>query len=219
MFHKIPLRLMAGMLLVSLLFSQVLGASAQSSSDSEPTEATAQQQVFLPLVAAGYDASANAEEVKASTLYANYKIVAVQSGKCLDVYNALLQDQAPIILYTCHSGYNQKWTPFSQSLGPSPSRAINIAPFNLLFVWHSQKCMDIVGGSLADQAVVQQYTCHGGPNQQWYLIPFGSSGNHLIVSRNSGKCLDVAGGSLADYARIQQYRCHGGLNQQFRLQL
>ena len=34
---------------------------------------------------------------------------------------------------------------------------------------NSGKCLDVVGASTADQANVQQFTCHGGNNQKWRL--------------------------------------------------
>jgi hypothetical protein len=32
---------------------------------------------------------------------------------------------------------------------------------------HSGKCLDVRDVSLADGARIQQWTCHGGANQQW----------------------------------------------------
>ena len=32
-------------------------------------------------------------------------------------------------------------------------------------------CMDVYGVSKEDGAWVTQYTCHGGPNQKWRLVP------------------------------------------------
>jgi hypothetical protein len=93
----------------------------------------------------------------------------------------------------------------------------------------SGKCLDVVGGSTADGANVQQYTPHGGGNQRWLLRPLGAAPAlpisplpwmyYAIVADHSGKCLDVADGSTADGANVQQYRYHGGRNQRWRLQL
>ncbi|MGH9667682.1 MAG: RICIN domain-containing protein, partial [Bryobacteraceae bacterium] len=40
-------------------------------------------------------------------------------------------------------------------------------------VEHSGKCLDVAGGptSTADGAHLQQWTCSGGDNQKWQLIP------------------------------------------------
>lgn len=85
----------------------------------------------------------------------------------------------------------------------------------------SNKCLDVAGASLADQANVQQYSCHGGQNQQWVFKPMGYlekvAPDYSIINAYSGKCLDVAGASLADGANVQQYACHGGDNQIWKL--
>ena len=83
---------------------------------------------------------------------------------------------------------------------------------------HSQKCLDVNGGSLDDGASILQWQCHGGQNQQWRL-EVAAEGYSRIVSRASGKCLDVNGGSLDDGASILQWQCHGGQNQQWRLEV
>src|SRR5689334_11888501 len=38
-----------------------------------------------------------------------YELVAMHSGKCLDVDHALQDDFTRIIQYTCHGGENQHW--------------------------------------------------------------------------------------------------------------
>jgi Astacin (Peptidase family M12A)/Ricin-type beta-trefoil lectin domain-like len=80
---------------------------------------------------------------------------------------------------------------------------------------HSNRCLDVAGGSRADQAVVQQFACHGGPNQLWRLEP-AANNHYTIVSQNSGKCLDVPGASRQDGIFVQQFTCHGGANQLWR---
>jgi len=80
---------------------------------------------------------------------------------------------------------------------------------------HSGKCLDVYGGSVADGAAVIQWTCHGGPNQQWSLRPYLDA--YQVVAGHSGKCLDVYGGSVADGTAVIQWTCHGGANQQWSL--
>ncbi|MCP5417087.1 MAG: RICIN domain-containing protein [Chromatiaceae bacterium] len=60
-------------------------------------------------------------------------------------------------------------------------------------VSHSGKCLDVSGVSYADGAKVHQWSCHGGDNQKWSLIPH-ASGAYQLKAKHSGKCLD---GSLA----------------------
>ncbi|TKB79581.1 MAG: hypothetical protein E8D45_03900 [Nitrospira sp.] len=81
---------------------------------------------------------------------------------------------------------------------------------------NSGKCFDNAGGVKNDGANLQQFTCHGGLNQQWELKAV--TGNMVeIVNKNSGKCLDVAGGSKNDGANVQQFGCHGGSNQRWTM--
>ncbi|WP_437995713.1 RICIN domain-containing protein [Sorangium sp. So ce185] len=79
---------------------------------------------------------------------------------------------------------------------------------------HSGKCLDVNGASTADGAVVHQWTCNGGSNQEWLLQSAGG-GYYRVVARHSGKCLDVVSGSTADGAAVKQYTCNGGSNQQW----
>ncbi len=142
---------------------------------------------------------------------APYQIIAVHSGKCLDVIDASLEDNAIVQQFTCHDGDNQKWTVVSPR---------NARPnFNSLIARHSHKCLDIAGESMENGAVIQQYTCHFNENQQWRLWRARSSDNYVIQSRSSGKCLDIADSSEDDHAAVQQFTCHGRTNQQFRLEL
>jgi hypothetical protein len=71
---------------------------------------------------------------------------------------------------------------------------------------NSGKCLDVPDASTADQAPIQQYTCHDGNNQRWLLQQIQGQ-EYKIVNKNSGKCLDVPDASTADQAPIQQYTC------------
>ena len=99
----------------------------------------------------------------------------------------------------------------------SPTWRPATSRFDTFVASHSQKCLDVNGGSLDDGASIIQWQCHGGGNQQWRLEVAGD-GYSRIVSRHSGKCLDVNGGSRDDGASIIQWQCHGGANQQWRLE-
>ena len=62
-----------------------------------------------------------------------------------------------------------------------------------------------------------QWTCHGGPNQQWRLEPAGG-GAFRIIARHSGQALDVFGALLDDVTPIIQWPVHGGDNQAWTLE-
>ncbi|MEV5887571.1 RICIN domain-containing protein [Streptomyces sp. NPDC052020] len=59
----------------------------------------------------------------------------------------------------------------------------------------------MAGGSKADGAVVQMYTCNGGAHQEWRIE------GDALVNVNSGKCLDVKGAGTANGTVIEQWTC------------
>lgn len=63
------------------------------------------------------------------------------------------------------------------------------------------KCVDVSGGSTADGAKIQLWTCNNGANQQWTV-----NGNTL---RAFSKCMTVAGGSTANGTPVQLFTCNG----------
>jgi hypothetical protein len=78
---------------------------------------------------------------------------------------------------------------------------------------YSALCLDIPGFNKTQGTKLQQWSCNGGDNQKWRVIPSG--GGYAIVSVNSNMCLDVPGYSNAAGAIIQQWPCNGGTNQQW----
>ncbi|WP_433368707.1 ricin-type beta-trefoil lectin domain protein [Streptosporangium sp. CA-115845] len=70
------------------------------------------------------------------------------------------------------------------------------------------KCVDVAGGSSADGAAVQLYTCNGTAAQQWTRPGDGTL-------RALGKCLDVVDNGTANGSRLQLWTCFGGPNQQW----
>lgn len=87
---------------------------------------------------------------------------------------------------------------------------------------HSMKCMGVVGGSMADNALVQQTTCINNDNaQRWVAMPIQNNPangdpRYVIMNVQSGKCLDRPWGNVANNTVLQQYTCHGLTPQQFR---
>lgn len=79
---------------------------------------------------------------------------------------------------------------------------------------HSGKCLDVTGGSVGNGALVIQWDCHNGDNQQWKFIPI-SAGYYKIIAKHSGKALDVFGGvfSAANGVVVEQWDYNGSANQ------
>lgn len=72
-----------------------------------------------------------------------------------------------------------------------------------LIARHSGKCLDVAQISKAPDAPLQQWTCWGGPNQQWMLTPTGG-GAYRMTSINSGMAVRVWNSSPVDGAPIRQ---------------
>ncbi|WP_280700056.1 RICIN domain-containing protein [Kitasatospora sp. GP82] len=77
------------------------------------------------------------------------------------------------------------------------------------------KCLDVKGRSPADGTPIIQYTCDGGFNQRFRILPVGDG--KYEIRTFADKCLDVKGRSPADGTPIIQYTCDGGFNQRFTI--
>ncbi|WP_214107497.1 RICIN domain-containing protein [Acrocarpospora catenulata] len=84
---------------------------------------------------------------------------------------------------------------------------------------NSGKCLDVVNGSRANGARIQQWTCSGNSQQKWYIRSTGHPSGELytIVSAHSGACLDLRDSNPGNGAVVQQWTCSGGYNQQWWL--
>ena len=80
-----------------------------------------------------------------------------------------------------------------------------------LIGYQSLSCLDIPGGSQADETLVQLWGCNGGSNQEWTLQPNGT------IEVYGGKCLDALRQGTQPGAVVGIYGCNGGGNQQWHL--
>jgi GH43 family beta-xylosidase len=81
---------------------------------------------------------------------------------------------------------------------------------------NSGKCLEVAGGSTADGANIQQWTCNGGANQRWRLEDLADDTSRL-VNIGTGKAADVANCGTADGADIRQWTWLNNTCQRFRL--
>lgn len=86
------------------------------------------------------------------------RIMAVHSGKVLDVESSSLTDGARIIQYSSHGGNNQQFS----------LRAVG--SYYQIVCRQSGKVLDVNGYSTSNGAQIQQWTSHGGDNQLFELI-------------------------------------------------
>jgi glucose/arabinose dehydrogenase len=123
-------------------------------------------------------------------------LVAVDSGRCLDVIGQSQADKAGVNIYDCNGQANQAWT-FTSS--------------GELRVYDTPKCLDVAGQATTAPAVVQIYSCTGGANQHWRLNADGS-----ITGVQSGLCLDVTAAGTANSTVVGMWTCNGQDNQKWR---
>jgi uncharacterized protein (DUF1800 family) len=141
----------------------------------------------------------------AEPLSGYYQLVALHSGKCLDVSGASRDDLAPAIQSGCTAGEDQQWLLEQTADG-----------YYRITAKHSGKVLEVSGASLDDAAPVVQDAGDGSESQQWWLEPLGDD-YYRLLARHSGKALDVSGASLEDGAPVIQYSRHGGPNQEWLL--
>ncbi|WP_370949001.1 RICIN domain-containing protein [Amycolatopsis sp. cg5] len=83
------------------------------------------------------------------------------SGKCLDIDNASVENQALALQFTCHYGQNQQWEFTTDPSG---------APYALRGV-QSAKVLDARAHGTANATLVQLFADKAETNQRWTLIP------------------------------------------------
>ncbi len=89
------------------------------------------------------------------------RLVNTNSGKCVDVAFSGTGDGTNIQLWDCNGTNAQAFYP--QDMGGGYVSLVNV---------NSNKCVDVAdSGGSADGVNVQQFTCHGGDNQQWSIEP------------------------------------------------
>jgi hypothetical protein len=123
------------------------------------------------------------------------RLVAIGSGRCLDVSAASQVNGAKLVIWDCNGGANQQWTRLSNG-------ALRV---------YGTKCLDVPGHSTTPGTAVVIWTCNGGANQQWR-----TSSDGTIVGVESGLCLDVSRAFTANGSRVATWTCTGADNQRWR---
>jgi hypothetical protein len=165
-------------------------------------------------------------------------ITNVNSGKCLDVENGSMNDNANVQQFMCLGQTNQKWYIRNNLLHSAKGRPFDSTPLRwfdfILFADHSGKCLDIEAAGSSTN--VQQYRFWPGPfsiqrgeapNQWWYLVPAPGGDSYYIINNRDwhhrrdeesiNLALDVENASPEDNANVQVYPFHGGTNQMWRI--
>lgn len=139
---------------------------------------TAQKWRFIP---AGTQMVANGDY---------YITTALDSGMCLNVQGASMNDEANVEIARKKGQDSQIFTVTYLNNG-----------FYKILNKHSGKSLDVYIGNAVRGTNVQQYGYHGGLPQQW-TIRSAENGTFYIQPRCSGHYVDVANGSTADGTNV-----------------
>jgi hypothetical protein len=91
---------------------------------------------------------------------------------------------------------------------PSVAVAEDTGPW-AIGIYEFPKCLEVEGGSTANSAQVQLWSCDETKSHRtWYMQEVQSGWWH-IKNTKSGKCLNVQGASKKDSAKVIQYTCQG----------
>jgi hypothetical protein len=117
-------------------------------------------------------------------------------GKCIDIRTSGTTDGVPAQQYTCNNTAAQSFSAeyvrgFTAAPGVASGNDVQVRLVNN----NSQRCLEVASSSSASGALVQQWTCHGGNNQNFYVRPvFDTAG-----LQDAGWSMNEAGGTtLAD---------------------
>ncbi|OIJ63602.1 hypothetical protein WN71_032780 [Streptomyces mangrovisoli] len=137
--------------------------------------------------------------------YRGQWIMALHSGKVMDVRGGSVDDGAQGVQFSPGVGDNQRF--LVESVGDGYVR---------LVAAHSGKVLDVAGGSQDNGAQLVQWPWSGGDNQRFQIIPV-SDGYSRIVAKHSGKVLDVQYSSVDDSVSVVQWDWNLGANQRWKL--
>ena len=146
--------------------------------------------------------------------------VSTTDGKLYGVVKSVTSSNRRAVLFRVASPGFQYWIEGIRNLILVRNDFRTEGPFTIDYqpqAGNAQRmCLDVPSSSPFNRAPIQQYPCHGGDNQRWYLDHRASDpGNPRLVSASSGRCIDIPNASSAPGERLQQSLCHDGNNQKF----
>ncbi|MES2375032.1 MAG: RICIN domain-containing protein [Bacteroidota bacterium] len=138
----------------------------------------------------------------------NYKILNVNSGKAVVVYNAVTTNGGNVVQwdYTSVPATNDEWT-LSQ---------IGTSGYYKILNRNSGKALAVYNASTANGADLVQWDYTSAPsyNDEWALISVGS-GKYKLINRSTGMCASIQGASLTNGAQVEQWDYLGQTSEQF----
>ncbi|MFI5734777.1 RICIN domain-containing protein [Kribbella sp. NPDC051587] len=151
-----------------------------------------------------------------------YELVNRNSGKCLNVSGASVDNLAKYIQYQCLPVDLNARFQIAQIAGTDQYA---LKPMHTATGEGPLKCADMDNWSMQDGGQLIQWPCGNGngeatANQQFTLSYVDGASYDTVVQlklAHSGKCLSIIDASPADYAPVQQETCGQGSNQQWIL--
>jgi len=185
---------------------------------------------FSPYIAAGHDPHAtagNAYELDTRSNFThplfgpaptapiangNYKILNINSGKAVVVYNAVTTNGGNVVQwdYTSVPASNDEWT----------LTQIGTTGYYKILNRNSGKAMLVAANGATNGTDIKQwdYTSGALRDDEWALFPVGTYGGltkYKIVNRCTGLCASIQGGSTANGAQVEQWDYLGQANEEF----
>jgi hypothetical protein len=146
--------------------------------------------------------------VEACVLNRNTNIMRGNRWSPITLVLAMLVAVASMVTVNATPAAAAPSTPYPQHRGDE------IGPYYLKN-YHSGRCIDVPGGSMADYVKLDQWTCVNQTNVRWKLRWAGwvcarerCAVSFYIVNTHSGKCIIVPGASRANGTQLIQYPCH-----------
>ncbi|MGW7378160.1 glycoside hydrolase family 47 protein [Streptomyces sp. NPDC054794] len=129
-----------------------------------------------------------------------FRLLNRATGRAMDVSGASTSDGGAVIVWTAHSGANQRWI------------ATTSGGYTKLTSLNSGKVLEVPRSSTADGTALNQWAHNGTATQQWTVQPV-ADGYQRLVDRNSGKAADVDG--TGNGAAVVQRPVSGAASQQW----
>lgn len=134
-----------------------------------------------------------------------FRIINRASGKCLEVADWRLDDEAPIRQWDCHGGANQLWW-FYDVHGSNQWAIANK---------NSGKCIDVPGSNAGNGVQLIQWTCHYEHNQRFMRWSAEGEGPVEYLTSFSPYTIEIGNFSDVIGAPAQLWRKNDGTNQRW----
>lgn len=115
----------------------------------------------------------NDTQVAPNASPAQYWIKNQVSGKCLTVQNASMDDNAPVIQYTCNAGANEVWYYDYQNYDDVSwtHSGYKYGPVYKIRNQKSQKCLTVTNNGITNGSTLVQFTCSAAGHNTFVEAP------------------------------------------------